>query len=212
MYDYKGKAFVLLACDSAFISRYVNEVLCVKDEGREHLHNFMHAILQSDQSFEILDALCDRIISNKAIFSFRRNKLILSMISPLQGDDFIQKKRSAWLTHYISANHMEKMKMEAFFAAQSVLPEPEKKKNMLQFLYLNPDYEAFRNLPLTPSMFSWSGSAVPIYRQRIDYFEDLLSCMKGGQFIQHRDRIMREIIYCRAAITREQRCEVLENR
>jgi len=48
------------------------------------------------------------------------------------------------------------------------------------------DIEIFKSIPLFASSSSWSGSEVPLIEKKIDFLSNLITSLKGADFIEHR--------------------------
>ena len=64
---------------------------------------------------------------------------------------------------------------------------------MANSLFCVDDFEAFKNIPLVPSLESRSGSEVPLIDKKIDFFKELINDLKGVKYIEHR-AYLKEII------------------
>lgn len=62
---------------------------------------------------------------------------------------------------------------------------------------------------LTPTSWSWSGSAVPMYSAWIEYLKSLLPSFMGLKWIKHKKHIETQIGYLKREIESEQIDEIL---
>ncbi len=79
------------------------------------------------------------------------------------------------------------------------------------FLTHNNKYDEFRNLFLEPNSWSWSGSAIPMYQERITFYESILPMLKTVELLQHRQYIEQHINGLHTDIEREKRNNFLED-
>ena len=70
-------------------------------------------------------------------------------------------------------------------------------------------FEDFERIPLIPTSWSWSGSAVPIYSAWIEFLESLLPSLVGLKWIKHKNYIETQISYLKRKIESEQIDEIL---
>ena len=79
-----------------------------------------------------------------------------------------------------------------------------KRQYILLFIENNPLFEDFKRIPLIPTSWSWSGSAVPMYSAWIESLESLLSSFIGLKWIKHKKYIETQIAYLKERIESEQ--------
>jgi hypothetical protein len=63
------------------------------------------------------------------------------------------------------------------------------------FINKNDSFEIFKKLTLEPSLKSWSGSRVPYLQKDKDFYNSLLQNMNGIRFLEHRQKIEKQILY-----------------
>lgn len=95
-------------------------------------------------------------------------------------------KSDAWIRHYIEEFHDNCSNMELLFEAIAHLPTSAKKQYVTLFLKYNPEFTAFKVLPLIPLSASWTGSAIPVYSKWIEGLESLLPELTGIDFLEHK--------------------------
>ncbi|MCT7817448.1 MAG: hypothetical protein N4R05_00130 [Lactobacillus iners] len=91
----------------------------------------------------------------------------------------------------------------------SKLEIKRKKEYILLFLENNTLFEDFEKIPLTPTSWSWSGSAVPMYSAWIEFLESLLPNFIGLKWIKHKNYIETKIDDLQKQIEAEQIDEIL---
>ena len=77
-------------------------------------------------------------------------------------------------------------------------------------LSVDADPELFRRIPLCPTSYSWSGSAVPLYSKWADYLKGLLPLFSGIQFLQHQKVVNDEIEHLSKMIERAEIEDLLQ--
>lgn len=124
--------------------------------------------------------------------------------------DNIKHKSDAWIKHYISKYNTDYEKMESLFSVLSELCDDRKKDYISYVMTVNADPELFRRIPLCPTSYSWSGSAVPLYSKWADYLKGLLPLFSGIQFLQHQKVVNDEIEHLSKMIERAEIEDLLQ--
>lgn len=124
--------------------------------------------------------------------------------------DNIKHKSDAWIKHYISKYNTDYEKMESLFSVLSELCDDRKKDYISYLMTVNADPELFRRIPLCPTSYSWSGSAVPLYSKWADYLKGLLPLFSGIQFLQHQKVVNDEIEHLSKMIERAEIEDLLQ--
>lgn len=124
--------------------------------------------------------------------------------------DNIKHKSDAWIKHYISKYNTDYEKMESLFSVLSELCDDRKKDYISYLMTVNADPELFRRIPLCPTSYSWSGSAVPLYSKWADYLKGLLPLFSGIQFLQHQKVVNDEIEHLSKMIERTEIEDLLQ--
>jgi len=91
----------------------------------------------------------------------------------------------------------------------SDLEQEEKKDFLNTFLTLNKDINDFKEISLEPSHMSWEGSAVPMYKKRLDFFVSILDLLKGVDYLEHKKYIEDTIELKKKAISEEKKRDFL---
>ena len=70
----------------------------------------------------------------------------------------------------------------------NILPDLEL-EYILEFLKVNKNLEDFKEIPLFPRSYSYSGSEIPLIMKKIDFLKLLKDNLKGIDYIGHRKYI-----------------------
>lgn len=135
---------------------------------------------------------------------------IKSLVKDYLGIINIKHKSDAWIKHYISKYNTDYEKMESLFSVLSELCDDRKKDYISYLMTVNADPELFRRIPLCPTSYSWSGSAVPLYSKWADYLKGLLPLFSGIQFLQHQKVVNDEIEHLSKMIERAEIEDLLQ--
>ena len=84
-------------------------------------------------------------------------------------------------THYQDVGFIEFL-----FEVIANFPKEQRSQFIFTFLQHNKNFADFQRLQLEPEEMSWSGSAVPVYQERIDYLSSLLPIFDNAQLLEHR--------------------------
>lgn len=108
-------------------------------------------------------------------------------------DAGIEQKQEELLTELINARHSDVNFMEFLFVVIANFPKERRARLIFNFLQLNKNFADFQRLELGSGPHTWSGSAVPVYQERIDYLKSLLPMLNTTQLLEHRNYIEQRI-------------------
>ena len=120
------------------------------------------------------------------------------------------EKQDKWIMQCIQLFHNDELKMYCLFSAISRLEEERMKKYFLLFLKYNNKFEDFKKLPLSPTSYINTGSAIPMYYKWIEFHESLLPELVGLKWLKHRQYVEEEIKNLKILIESEEISEILE--
>ena len=133
----------------------------------------------------------------------------LTTLFQLRGNDKdnlnLRQKQDQLLHQFITNRYDDSEFMEMVFAVIAEFPPPRRTPFFSSFLKHNKDFRAFKDLPLEPYIHSWSGSAVPMLQERLEYFESLLFFTNTTEFLQHKQYIEQTIQSIRSQIESEKK-------
>ena len=188
--DYDG-TFLKELCKlrKNFAKDYINTIL----KGNHHLlHNEsekLYALFECSDFIEILDLIVDEC--SHTSFPLFTYPSVMKAFILVPGRLLAQSDK--WIKHYISKNSSDFVKMESIFSVISELCDVRKKEYIIYLTTVNTDPDLFERIPLCPTSYSWSGSAVPLYSKWVDYLKGLLPLFSGVQFLQHKKVINDQI-------------------
>jgi len=132
-----------------------------------------------------------------------------SLLLPTQNGQNLLGRQDEWIRQCICMFFNDRTKMYCLFSGISKLYLKRKKEYVLLFLENNPLFEDFEMIPLTPTSWSYWGSAVPMYSAWIEFLESLLPSFIGLKWIKHKNYVERQIGYLKNRIESEQIEEIL---
>jgi hypothetical protein len=103
----------------------------------------------------------------------------------------IRTKQDRFLKRLIEIRCSEPDFMNFIFGLITLF-SPEKRRQFIAvFLECNKNFEIFQRLPLEPNSWGWSGSAVPMLQNRMEYLNSLLSLLNTVDLLQHKQYVER---------------------
>ena len=158
---------------------------------------------------EIYNKIFEQLIRNCRFPKIRVPYFLESFLLKNQNKPDLFEKQDEWICQCIQLFSKDETKMYCLFSVISKLEIERKKIYVLIFLENNPLFEDFERIPLIPTSWSWSGSAVPIYSAWIEFLESLLPSLVGLKWIKHKNYIETQISYLKRKIESEQIDEIL---
>lgn len=200
IYLFESEHDRLADCDGSFLK----ELCCFRKEFAQDYINIifkdnhyrlhdesekLHALFECPDFIEIIDLVVNEC-SHTSFPLFDYPPLMKAFFFV---PDSIIPKSDEWIKHYISKYSSDYEKMESLFSVISELCDERKTEYVYYLISVNADPELFKKIPLCPTSYSWSGSAVPLYSKWVDYLKGLLPLFSGIQFLQHKKVINDEI-------------------
>ncbi len=162
-----------------------------------------------DDFVEIYNKIFEQLIRNQRYFTPFIPEFLESLLLPKQNEKKLLERQDMWIRQCIQRFCNDEAKMYCLFSVVSKLEFKRKKEYILLFLENNPLFEDFEKIPLTPTSWSWSGSAVPMYSAWIEFLESLLPNCIGLKWIKHKNYIETKIDDLQKQIKAEQIDEIL---
>lgn len=160
---------------------------------------------------DIYDKIFDELVKGYQFPTMSVPYIIESILLLNKNDLDLLNKQETWIHHCIQIFSRDRIKMQCLFSVIAKLDVKEKIKYVLEFLKYNQDFEHFKNIPLTPMSWSWSGSAVPMYSKWIDFLKLLLPNLIGLKWIKHKNDVENKIKGLERRIEYEQIEEILRD-
>lgn len=190
----------LADCDGAFLKElcifrkdfakdYIETLLEENECCLEDRSNELQTLYECPEFISIIDLMVDESFHTSFPY-FKSPELIKIFVSVPKR--FISKS-DTWIKHYIQINNKDIEKMECIFNVISELDDERKLEYVNYLTHINDDPELFKKIPLCPTTYSWSGSAVPLYSKWVKYLKKLLPIFSGIRFLSHKQIINEEI-------------------
>lgn len=209
MFDCDGRYFKQIAeIDDEFLPLYTLQYLR-QDYGfyLSDKETKYRTIFTCESFMSKIDSIVDTSTENDDTYYFTENKFIRMFI-------FVEKaqtdKSNKWIEHYIVRHKDNENKERLIFETIAHLPKERKLPFYKLLLDVNDSYEFFTHIPLTPSSYDWTGSAVPLYKGWIDFLKDLNVQISGIKYLEHRNLIKTEIESVEKRIEYEEISNIIE--
>lgn len=211
--DFDGSFLtILLDNDQTFIDRYFEDKFSRKDYLSRHDDSRDYSFIWMREDF---GKVMDRITS--VIFKqvqegkcFNYYEIFFNKSVNLQTDNSILEKQNKYLINEIETKSIESEYMHFIF---SVIAEFTLKRKLMfykSFLDNNKNFDDFRNLPYEPTILSWSGSAVPMLQEKIEFYEGITQICNTVELLKHRQFIEQIIQKVRSQIQHEKKRDFTE--
>ena len=100
--------------------------------------------------------------------------------------ELIKKRKKEWIKDYIGKNIGSRDNLRMIFDVIATFFSSDRIEFLSELMNYTKDIEVFKSMPLFASSSSWSGSEVPLIEKKIDFLSDLITSLKGADFIEHR--------------------------
>ena len=146
-----------------------------------------------DDFEEIYDAIFEQIIKEMQFPAMMAPYFLEPILLPNKDQHDLLEKQDSWIRHCIQMFNKDTIKMYCLFSVISQLSNDRKKEHVLLFLENNDSFDDFKNLPLTPTHWGCSGSAVQLYSSWIEFLESSLALFTGLNRIEHKRYVEEKI-------------------
>lgn len=203
--DYNGQFLKeIYLVRPSILDKYIG-YLINKNNGSFSDHQERHrCFFDLDDFIEIYNKIFEQLIRNCQFSTLSVPHFLESLLLPAPNKQNLLERQDEWIRQCIQMFSNDETKIYCLFSVISKSEIERKKEYVLLFLENNPLFEDFERIPLTPTSWSWSGSAVPIYSSWIKFLESLLPSFIGLKWIKHKNYIETQIGYFKERIESEQ--------
>jgi hypothetical protein len=144
------------------------------------------------------EVMCDIINTSHTamreglVWSFDLSTFFRTKTTP-RDNSVVVARQDALLKRLIEERHTDSEFVEWIFRFICRLPEERRRAHLNHLLDRNQDLSLFKRLRLLPDIYSYSGSEVPVLRQRIEFLESLLPSLRGLALLDHKIEVQRAI-------------------
>ncbi|MGL5805697.1 MAG: hypothetical protein ACRC11_09680, partial [Xenococcaceae cyanobacterium] len=221
-FDIDGQIFAyILKQDSKFILEYIDRIYKSKEDSKYYSFNEYNDT--RNYSFIWRENNYEEIVSQTLESFYERNneypelfyetiylEKIFMLMANAKDNDILKQRQNFVLKKLIENRHEDIDYIEFLFCIICNFSHERIRSFLALFLNLNKNFEDFKKLCLEPSTISWTGSAVPMYQGRIDYWESLIPMLNTLNFLEHRQHIERKISSLRERIEQEKKKDFME--
>lgn len=186
----------VLELDPEFITEYIEWIYTPKGEGfRWHHDSQDYSALWRHQNYrEIFSSIVELVYQKRKDVRWHielRQFFISDAKERL--DTNVEYKQELLLSDLIKSRYQDIDFIEFLFETIAYFPQERRSRLLFAFLQHNKNFLDFKRLDFEPGVMSWSGSAVPIYQERIDYLKSILRMLDNSQLLEHRTYIQQRI-------------------
>lgn len=208
-FDYDSKTLCLiLDLDSSFILDYLKQ----KDKD-ESLNKEYRKLWERSDYQKIIEKIINYFYENQDIRIFDSMIGVFFNIKQVIGTQSeLENNQIDYLKIFIKKNINVNKKIKFIFKEIiSYLSNEQRKIFITHIVDLNIKFEVFKELSFEKSSMSWSGSAIPIYKERLAFFESLLDLFEGIDFLEHKKHIEQIIERKKEEVKRELKNDFMDD-
>lgn len=186
----------ILELDPEFIVEYIEWIYSPKGKNSRWYHDSQDysELWRHQNYFEFFKRIIKLVYKkegNAHWYTELRQFFISNEEKRLDAD--IQQRQEELLTELINTHYQDVGFIEFLFEVIAYFPNERRSRLIFTFLQRNKNFADFQRLELEPGTRSWSGSAVPVYQERINYLRSLLPMLDSAQLLEHRIYIQQRI-------------------
>ncbi len=212
--DYNLQSFAsILDLDPDFIIEHVNWIFKNKNQSYclDSSHNYSFLWRREDYN-NLINRTLEHIYKTENNY-FLSNSFALKLFI-LKAEDrdgeCLCNKQDTLLKNIIKHRHHDIRFIQLIFSIITQFSYPRRYQLIAMFVENNSNFKDFQKIPLESFINSWSGSAVPMYQARIDYYQSLIPCLNKVELLQHRQYIEKRIQGYRETVESEKKKDFME--
>ena len=206
-FDYDAKTLnKILDLETDFILEYL------KCENENKSHREYNRLWQRENYQDIMDKVLNYFYENQDFRIFDLKIKVFFNMSKYDEQSELEEKQFIYLKSFIETNINDTQKIKFIFKEIiSYLSDTQRKIFIKYIIDLDIKFETFKKLSLEDCSMSWSGSAVPMYQKRIDFFESLLELFEGVKHLEFKKHIEGIIEWKKEKIRKEKKGDFLDD-
>ncbi len=213
--DEEGKLLAeIISADGSFLFSYLDFLL--KSNTRFHYMydtrlTRLTFVWQKDDYFTYVDFISNYLLENSASSTQTAILVLRYLFTYKEDKEDVMERYVLWIRHTIQQFSGDEQRMYILFSALEDQNENLRREALNEFLHQNSDYQLFKRLPLESSLVSGAGSLIPDMQRKIDYLRSLLPMLSGIDFLQHSQKIEKDIQHWEVDIQHEEIEELLRD-
>lgn len=184
-FDYNGKLLAELVKRNNFFWGKITQ----KFHGNMHRTAYEYYVFENiwamDNYKELIQIACENMLGDYIGFMVEDEGAAIFANSQ-ETPEFIKKHKKEWIKDYIEKNIGNSNSLKMIFNIIATFLASDRIEFFLELINYTKDIEVFKSIPLFASSSSWSGSEVPLIEEKIDFLSDLITSLKGADYIEHR--------------------------
>lgn len=185
-FDYNGKLLVELVKRNNSFWKEITQKLHGNIHRTSYEHNVFENIWAMDGYKELIQIAYENMLGDYFGFMVEDEGAAI-FVNSEETSEFIRQRKKQWIKEYIEKNIGNSNKLKMIFNIIASFLASDRIEFLLELMKYTKDIELFKSIPLFASFSSWSGSEVPIIEKKIDFLSDLITSLKGAEFIEHRE-------------------------
>ncbi|MFQ8704770.1 MAG: hypothetical protein ACLR9T_01800 [Thomasclavelia sp.] len=184
-FDYNGSLLMELVKRNNSFWKEITRKLHGNIHRISYEHNVFENIWAMDSYKELIQIAYENMIGD--FFSFTEEGEVATIFANSEEtSDVVKERKKQWIKEYIEKNIINTNKLEIIFNVIISFFESDRIEFLLELVKYTKDIELFKSMPLFARFSSWSGSEVPLIEKKIDFLSDLITSLRGVEFIEHR--------------------------
>ena len=198
--DYTGEFLLeFIKNDDIWLKEY-SEFFWNNQSQNEYMRN--NILWKSENYIKYYDYLLKNV-PNEIMYDWQISSRFGEMLQYSGNDELVKNRQEEWIIHQVKLNaHSDSIYV--IFSMISELNEDIRRSAFEEFLSNNENYEAFKQLPLTPNCYNGTNSLVPAYQRQIVFLESLYPLVSGIRFLKHKLSIKESIEKLKKLIEQEE--------
>lgn len=198
--DYTGEFLLeIIKNDDIWLKEY-SEFFWNNQSQNEYMRN--NILWKSENYIKYYDYLLKNV-PNEIMYDWQISSRFGEMLQYSGNDELVKNRQEEWIIHQVKLNaHSDSIYV--IFSMISELNEDIRRSAFEEFLSNNENYEAFKQLPLTPNCYNGTNSLVPAYQRQIVFLESLYPLVSGIRFLKHKLSIKESIEKLKKLIEQEE--------
>ena len=211
--DYDGRTLArILAVDSGFMMEYIDHTYERKEGASRHDDTHDYSFLWMRDDYEkLMVQVAERIYEQEQERGILSGTYLETFFKNDEDKHEVSERQDHCLGVLIERRYSDPDFIQYLFEVIGQL-SPERRRFLLGlFVKRNKSFEDFQRLPLQPSWYDWSGSAVPVLQGRAEYLKSLLPLLNTVDLLQHKQYVEREIRAIRSSTEREKKKDFIRD-
>jgi hypothetical protein len=214
--DHSGAGFdLLLTLDPGFAQEWISWVHSAGPvyRGRADSRTYTRIWSRTDAT-DVMRNIVAAIIAEDATGKFHFDSYLTPFFRVEDNGSevsVVQAKQDAFLDDMIRTNCNDARVMSLVFEVVSELPAERRRARVATFVGCTSDFDAFRVLRLEPSGGIYRGSGVPMYTERLSFFQSLVPLLDSVALLKHRHYVNEQIARVRETIEREKKRDFMRD-